>query len=225
MIKHTIVEESEGRKYMGHLISFEGGEGAGKSTILKLLSETLIQKGYTVVCTREPGGIEIAEQIRNVILDPNNTKMDPKTEALLYAAARRQHLVEKVIPELEKGKIVLCDRYIDSSLTYQGHARGLGMEEVFTINQFAIDGYMPDLTLFLDISPEAGLSRIQKDGAREINRLDLESLEFHRKVREGYYILLEKFPERIKKINAENDIETVLHEVLNEVLKYLNLNK
>lgn len=209
---------------MGYLISFEGGEGAGKSTVLQRLEETLIEKGFTVVCTREPGGIEIAEQIRNVILDQKNTKMDSKTEALLYAAARRQHLVEKIIPALEKGSIVLCDRYIDSSLTYQGYARGLGMEAVLSINQFAIDGFMPDLTLFLDISPEVGLARIQKDGAREINRLDLESLEFHRKVREGYYKLMEAFPERIKKINAENDIETVFQNVLREVFYYLKGN-
>lgn len=207
---------------MGYLISFEGGEGSGKSTILKLLSESLMEKGFKVICTREPGGIEIAEQIRNVILDINNVAMDGKTEALLYAAARRQHLVEKVIPELEKGSIVLCDRYIDSSLTYQGYARGLGMEEVFTINQFAIDGYMPDLTLYLDVSPEVGLSRIQKDDGREVNRLDLESLEFHEKVREGYHKLLKQYPDRIKLINAENDIETVFNDVINEVIKFIN---
>lgn len=207
---------------VGYLISFEGGEGSGKSTVLKLLSESLSEKGYNVVCTREPGGIEIAEQIRNVILDKKNVKMDGKTEALLYAAARRQHLVEKVIPELEKGSIVLCDRYIDSSLTYQGYARGLGMEEVFSINQFAIDGYMPDLTLYLDVSPKVGLSRIQKDDGREVNRLDLESLEFHEKVREGYYKLLKQYPERIKLINAENDIETVFNDVINEVIKFIN---
>jgi len=206
---------------VGYLISFEGGEGSGKSTVLKKLAEYLSQQGYEVVCTREPGGIEIAEQIRNIILDKKNVKMDGKTEALLYAAARRQHLVEKVIPALEKGKIVLCDRYIDSSLTYQGYARGLGIEEILSINQFAIDGYMPHLTLFLDVPPEVGLTRIQKDNEREVNRLDLESMDFHRKVREGYYQLLERFPERIKKINAEHDIETVFKEVLSAVLNYL----
>ena len=147
--------------------------------------------------------------------------MDAKTEALLYAAARRQHLVEKVIPAIEQGSIVLCDRYIDSSLTYQGYARGLGIEEIWAINQFAVNGYMPHLTLFLDVSPEVGLSRIRKDGDREVNRLDLESLDFHRKVRKGYYELLEKFPERIKKIDADQDMDTVFHLVLNEVLNYL----
>lgn len=206
---------------MGYLISFEGGEGSGKSTVLKKLADYLSQQGHKVVCTREPGGIEIAEQIRNIILDKKNVKMDAKTEALLYAAARRQHLVEKVIPALEKGKIVLCDRYLDSSLTYQGYARGLGIEEILSINQFAIDGYMPHLTLFLDVPPEVGLTRIQKDDEREVNRLDLESMDFHRKVREGYYQLLERFPERIKKINAEHDIETVFKEVLSVVLNYI----
>lgn len=206
---------------MGYLISFEGGEGSGKSTVLKLLSEALIQKGYKVVCTREPGGIEIAEQIRNVILDKKNVAMDAKTEALLYAAARRQHLVEKVIPELDKGSIVLCDRFIDSSLTYQGYARGLGFEDILSINQFALEGYMPDMTLYLDVNPEVGLLRIDKDGAREVNRLDLESIEFHSKVREGYHKLLEQFPDRIRVVNAEDDIETVFNNSLNEVLDFL----
>lgn len=206
-------------------ITFEGGEGSGKSTILKLLAETLTQKGFKVVCTREPGGIDIAEQIRSVILDKENVAMDAKTEALLYAAARRQHLVEKVIPELEKGSIVLCDRFIDSSLAYQGYARGLGIEEIFTINKFAIGDHMPSLTLYLDVRPEVGLARIEKDGAREVNRLDLESLEFHSKVREGYQELLKQFPERIRLINAESDIEGVLDAVLLEVLNHVNTNK
>lgn len=210
---------------MKHFISFEGGEGSGKSTILKLLADALTQKGFKVICTREPGGINIAEQIRSVILDKDNTAMDAKTEALLYAAARRQHLIEKVIPELEKGSIVLCDRFIDSSLAYQGYARGLGIDEIYSINKFAIDDNMPTLTLYLDVRPEVGLARIDKDGAREVNRLDLESMEFHFKVREGYQKLIERFPDRIKVINAENDIEGVLDTALAEVLNHLNINK
>lgn len=206
---------------MGYFISFEGGEGSGKSTILKLLAEYLLQQGYKVVCTREPGGIDIAEQIRKIILDPRNVKMDAKTEALLYAAARRQHLVEKIIPELEKGNIVLCDRFIDSSLTYQGYARELGIKEIYSINEFAIGQFLPDLTLYLDVSPAVGLSRIQKDGDREVNRLDLESLEFHTKVREGYLQLVNRFPERIKAVNAEQDVDAVFHDVLEIVLPCL----
>lgn len=177
-----------------------------------------------MICTREPGEIEIAEQIRNIILDKENVKLDAKTEALLYAAARRQHLVEKVISELEKGSIVLCDRFIDSSLIYQGYARGLGIKEVFSINQLAIDGFMPDLTLYLDVSPEIWVLRIEKNGEREVNRLDLESVEFHSKVREGYCKLIKQFPERIKIVNAENEIETVFSDAINEVLTFLEHN-
>lgn len=210
---------------MGYLITLEGGEGSGKSTVLQMLADKLNLKGYKVVCTREPGGINIAEQIRSVILHKENTAMDAKTEALLYAAARRQHLVEKVVPELEKGSIVLCDRFIDSSLAYQGYARGLGIDEIYSINKFAIGDNMPSLTLYLDVRPEVGLARIEKDGAREVNRLDLESLEFHSKVREGYQKLIERFPNRIKVINAENDIEAVLEAVLAKVLNHLNTNK
>lgn len=206
---------------MGYFFSLEGCEGSGKSTITKLLAEALTKKGFRVVLTREPGGIEIAEQIRNVILDRKNINMDAKTEALLYAAARRQHLVEKIIPELEKGSIVLCDRYIDSSLTYQGYARGLGIEEVLTINKFAIEDYMPDLTIYLDVSPEVGLARINRDKDREVNRLDVESLQFHTKVREGYHILLKRYPDRITMIDAQNDIDIVYREVSNKILQFI----
>lgn len=193
----------------GIFITMEGPEGAGKTTIINMLTERLAAEGYQVLQTREPGGIEIAEQIRNVILDKDNTNMDPRTEALLYAAARRQHLVEKVLPALNQGYIVLCDRFIDSSLAYQGHARGLGIDEVFSINQFAIEGTMPELTFYFDIEPEAGLERINRHKDREVNRLDLEDLHFHYQVREGYFILMNKYPERIVKIDASEPIEMV----------------
>lgn len=193
----------------GMFITVEGPEGAGKTTIIKMLAHRLEAKGYKVLQTREPGGIEIAEQIRNVILDKKNTKMDPRTEALLYAAARRQHLVEKVQPALEAGYLILCDRFIDSSLAYQGYARGLGIDEVYSINRFAIKGMMPKLTLYFDIEPEAGLDRINQQKDREVNRLDLENLEFHRRVREGYLKLLEQYPDRIYKIDASNRVEEV----------------
>jgi dTMP kinase len=193
----------------GVFITIEGPEGAGKSTVIAMLAQRLEEEGYPVLMTREPGGIEIAEQIRKVILNPDNTAMDPRTEALLYAAARRQHLTEKVKPALEKGSIVLCDRFVDSSLAYQGYARGLGMEEVFTINQFAIENMMPDTTLYFDIEPEEGLKRINSHKGREINRLDLEALDFHKKVREGYLILKERFPERFISIDASASLEDV----------------
>lgn len=201
----------------GIFITLEGPEGAGKTTIVNLLTQKLETDGYQVLQTREPGGIDIAEQIRNVILDKQNTAMDPRTEALLYAAARRQHLVEKVLPALEKNYIILCDRFVDSSLAYQGYARGLGIDEVFSINSFAIDGRMPKLTLYFDIEPELGLERINQHKGREVNRLDLEELEFHYKVREGYQELIKRYPKRIYKIDASKPIEQVLQEVEQKV--------
>ena len=210
---------------MSYLINLEGGEGSGKTTVLNLLADALENEGIPVIRTREPGGIEIAEQIRKVILDRANINMDPRTEALLYAAARRQHLVEKIIPALEMGKLVLCDRYIDSSLVYQGYARGLGMEEIYSINEFAIEDYMPDLTLYFDLDPEIGLSRIEKDNNREVNRLDVESIQFHYKVREGYQLLLNQYPNRIKWINAENELNEVFHNALEVVSSFIEARK
>ncbi|WP_245948207.1 dTMP kinase [Paenibacillus sambharensis] len=200
----------------GFFMTIEGGEGAGKTTVIKGLTRYLEQQGYEVVTTREPGGIPIAESIRSIILDPVHTMMDPRTEALLYAAARRQHLIERVLPALESGCIVLCDRFVDSSLAYQGHARGLGMDEVWDINRFAIEGAMPDLTLYMDVDPRLGLQRIHEAKQREINRLDLEGLSFHERVREGYLMLLEKFPERLIKVDANRMIDDVLLQVITE---------
>lgn len=171
--------------------------------------------------SREPGGIQIAEQIREVLLDTQNTRMDGRTEALLYAAARRQHLVEKIVPALQAGKVVICDRFIDSSLAYQGHARGLGIDEVLGINRFAIDQILPDLTIYLDVYPEVGLKRIHANEEREINRLDLEELAFHQKVREGYLILTERFPERIVTIDANVEIEAVFRQVKAAITHFL----
>ncbi|MED4240548.1 dTMP kinase [Priestia megaterium] len=201
----------------GTFITFEGPEGAGKTTIIRMVQQKLMQEGYTIVLTREPGGIRIAEQIREIILNPSNTEMDARTEALLYAAARRQHLVEKVIPELNKGNIVLCDRFIDSSLAYQGNARGIGVEDIFAINQFAIEQTMPQATLYFDIEPEVGLERINKGRKDEINRLDLESLDFHYKVRDGYLSLLSEFPERIRRIDANQSVEKVCEEAYKQI--------
>ncbi|WP_050613549.1 dTMP kinase [Bacillus testis] len=203
----------------GIFISAEGPDGAGKTTILSLLHKQLLNEGKKVLLTREPGGISIAEQIREILLNNNNTEMDERTEALLYAAARRQHLVEKVVPALQEGYIVLCDRFVDSSLAYQGYARGLGMEAVFQINQFAIDDTMPDCTLYFDITSQEGLKRIEANSDREVNRLDAEDLAFHQKVREGYLQLVKKFPDRIKVIDASLDIENVLAKAYEVVQK------
>ncbi|MCM3671607.1 dTMP kinase [Mesobacillus maritimus] len=201
----------------GVFISIEGPEGAGKTTIINMLTEQLELEGQQVISTREPGGIDIAEQIREVILNKSNTAMDSRTEALLYAAARRQHLVEKVRPALAEGKMVLCDRFIDSSLAYQGYARGLGIDEVFSINKFAIENMMPSITLYFDLDPRIGLERINKNKGREINRLDLENVEFHEKVREGYLQLVERFPERMVKIDASKPVEEVFKEAKKQI--------
>lgn len=197
----------------GWFITIEGGEGAGKTSVIRMLEEDLTKNGCKVLVTREPGGIDIAEKIRSVILDKSHTSMDARTEALLYAAARRQHLTEKVLPALEAGVVVICDRFIDSSLAYQGHARGLGVDEVYAINRFATGDVMPDLTLWLDIDPAIGLARIHADQGREINRLDLEGQSFHHKVREGYQIVQQRFPERIVRISAEASIPEVFEQV------------
>lgn len=206
----------------GIFITIEGPDGSGKTTIINMLAENLQKEGFEVMATREPGGIEIAEQIRQVILDRDNTAMDPRTEALLYAAARRQHLAEKVKPALDNGKIILCDRFVDSSLAYQGYARGLGIDEVYSINEFAIENMMPELTLYFDLAPELGLERINKNKGREVNRLDLENLEFHQKVREGYMILAERFTDRIVKIDASRELETVYEDAEAKIKDLLN---
>ncbi|HLR08606.1 MAG TPA: dTMP kinase [Bacillota bacterium] len=202
-------------------ITFEGGEGAGKSSVIEMIEAKLVDHGYDVLVTREPGGIEIAEKIRDIILDPQYTAMDARTEALLYAAARRQHLVEKILPALKAGKMVLCDRFIDSSLAYQGYGRELGMDEVLAINQFAIQDQMPDLTLFLDIEPEKGLQRISLNKDRERNRLDLEAFHFHERVHDAYQMLLQQFPERIKWIDADQPPDDVARTAFDCILTHI----
>ncbi len=197
----------------GLFIVFEGGEGTGKTTAIESIYDWIQEKDLKCIKTREPGGIKISEEIRQVILDKDNTKMDGRTEALLYAAARRQHLVEKVIPALNEGYVVLCDRFIDSSLAYQGFARGLGIDEVMSINKFAIGEYMPDLSILFDLEPKIGLERISTSGEREINRLDLEKIDFHEKVREGYNKVYRENRDRIVKINAAQSKEGVLKEI------------
>ncbi|MDN4495405.1 dTMP kinase [Ureibacillus aquaedulcis] len=202
-------------------ITFEGPEGAGKTTILNKIAERLQEEGIDVLATREPGGIEIAEKIREVILNPENTAMDERTEALLYAAARSQHFFEKVEPAMKQGKLVLCDRFIDSSLAYQGYARGIGMDEVLSINEFAIGKQLPDLTILFDLDPAVGLARIHSHNERELNRLDVESLSFHEKVREGYHEVVKRYPDRIKIVNADQSVEKVVEDVWRLIVQSL----
>ncbi len=205
----------------GKFIVFEGGDGSGKSTILEMIYDYLVKSGVKCIKTREPGGIQISENIREIILDTKNTEMDRKTEALLYAAARRQHLVERVIPELNNGTIVLCDRFIYSSLAYQGYARGIDVEEIFQINKFAVGEYMPDLNILFDVSPEVGIARINKNKDREVNRLDLEKMDFHKRVREGYYKLVEENKDEFAVVNAEKSIDEVFNEVKDIITSFI----
>ncbi|ATC60843.1 dTMP kinase [Lactococcus raffinolactis] len=197
----------------GILITLEGPEGAGKTTILQQILPILTQVGVAILTTREPGGIRIAESIREIILAPENTAIDGKTELLLFAAARRQHLNEKVRPALAEGKIVIIDRFIDSSVAYQGYARGIDVADVEMINNFATDGLLPDLTLYFDVDTEIGLSRVMS-GNREVNRLDLEAKEMHQKVRAGYQAIAKANPERIVTIDASQTIDQVVSTTL-----------
>lgn len=194
-------------------ITLEGGEGSGKTTVANSLRKIFEEKGYVVVYTREPGGNKIAEAIREVILSTEHTNMDARTEALLYAAARRQHLVEVIEPALAANKIVICDRFIDSSIAYQGYARGIGADLIASMNYFAIDSRLPDLTLLIDVRPKVGLARINQDKNREINRLDLEKMSFHDAVYEGYHSIAKSNPDRIQVVNGEQDVEDVINDL------------
>ena len=205
---------------MKAFITIEGNDGSGKSTVIEGLKKVFKERGIDTVFTREPGGSMIAEKIRQIILDPVNTAMDDKTEALLYAASRRQHLTETVIPALEEDKLVICDRFIDSSLAYQGHARGIGIEEVYNMNMFATSGMLPDLTLYILVSPEVGLSR--KTHQKELDRLELEANSFHETVYQGYLKIAKMFPERVVLINGEASKEEVLKQTLEVIDKYLS---
>lgn len=198
-------------------ITFEGGEGSGKTTCINRVVETLQKEGKEIVLTREPGGTPISEEIRNVILDKKNTDMDPRTEALLYAASRRQHIVQKILPSLREGKIVISDRFLDSSLAYQGVARGLGIDEIFKVNQYATEGLEPDVTFFFDIEPEEGLRRISANSEREVNRLDVEKLSFHHNVRNAFLELAKRYPNRIVVIDASQDKDGVYNSVMKEI--------
>ena len=208
----------------GIIISFEGPDGAGKTTVLEQVLPVLQEKGYDIITTREPGGVEIAERIRDVILDVNHVAMDNKTELLLYMAARCQHYVEKVLPALEAGKVVLIDRFIDSSIAYQGAGRGLDKDIIRRLNDFATDGRKPDLTLYFDVESEIGLARIAKNAEREVNRLDLEKLDMHKRVREGYLALTEQ-EKRIVTIDASRELAEVVSETLHTILEQLAKNE
>ena len=196
----------------GKFISFEGPDGAGKTSVLRAIQQQLVDHlGVDrVMYTREPGGNHISEQIRQVLFSPENTDMDGRTEALLFAAARHQHIVSEIVPGLRAGKVILCDRYVDSSIAYQGAGRHLGEQAIWQMNQFAIDGLLPDLTIYLDVESEVGLRRIAEHRADQVNRLDEEKLAFHQTVRAAYLRLHQAHPDRIKLIDAGQPLDQVI---------------
>ena len=195
----------------GYFVTLEGGEGSGKSTQLKLLEDYLDKGGYDVIYTREPGGTPISEEIRKILLGGKNVEMSDETEALLFAAARAQHIKEKILPAIAEGKTVVCDRYVHSSLVYQGYARGLG-EFVEKVNSYALENCMPDVTIFLDITPERAFAR--KGGADADDRLEQSGIDFHRRVYDGYVRMAEKLPDHFVRVNADRGIDEVFAEIL-----------
>ena len=204
----------------GIFISFEGPDGAGKTTALEKLLPLLKERtDKEVVLSREPGGSIIAEKIRKIILDIHDEEMDPRTEALLYAAARRQHLVDAVLPALEEGKVMLSDRFVDSSIAYQGGGRQIGTKEVGEINDFAIDGHLPDLTVYFDVTPDVGLGRIRKDHEGAMDRLEKEALSFHQRVYDSYMEIVKNNPDRIKTVDAAQPVEKVVDDTLDVIIK------
>lgn len=192
-------------------ISVEGTDGSGKTTQIRLMREYLESKGCQVVLIREPGGTKIGEKIRSIILDPENSEMGIITEMLLYASARAQLITQVIKPALESGSAVICDRFVDSSYVYQGFGRGIEMELIECINEAAVEGLMPDLTFFFDISPEIALKRRISESAAD--RIEKERMEFHMKVYEGYKNLAERYPERIKRIDSSRNIEDIAVDV------------
>ena len=200
----------------GLFISVEGPDGSGKSTQIDLLKKYIEDHGRTVVFTREPGGTPIGEKIRTIILDPENAEMDALTEAMLYAASRSQHVREVIRPALQRGDVVICDRFVDSSIAYQGFGRELG-QVVAIINSFAISECVPDVTLLFKLDPTVGISRIK----RAQDRLEKEDLEFHKRVYEGYLEVEKANPERVIGIDAGREIEEIHKEIIDKIGKLL----
>lgn len=208
----------------GIFISLEGPDGSGKSTAAKKILPQLQQLStQEVVLTREPGGSAIAEQLRDIILDVHNSAMDARTEALLYAAQRRQHIVDVILPALQANKIVLSDRYIDSSVAYQGAGRQLGMQEIWQLNLFATQKLLPQLTLYFDIPPAVGLKRIQQKRAQAADRLEKEQLDFHQRVTVAYQQLIKQDADRIVKIDALQTPDQVVADCLAIISQRFNL--
>lgn len=202
----------------GIFITLEGGDGAGKSTQIDNIKKYFEAKGYSVLLSREPGGTQIGEMLRDIVLDRANSEMDDVTEMLVYAASRAQHVSELVIPALEEGKVVICDRYVDSSIAYQGYGRELGTD-VKTVNDIATRGLRPDITFWLDIDPELGKKRAGNEG--ELDRLESEKLDFHYRLREGYKAICDADPDRVKRIDASESVEEMKQKIYEQLDRLL----
>lgn len=202
----------------GFFLVLEGGNGSGKTTVLTGLVAYFNECGHEVVCTREPGGTQISEAIRSIILDPKYTAMHASTELLLFAAARAQHFYEKILPNLNEGRFVISDRFSASTMAFQGYARGYDKTKIEQANRLAINDFQPHLTLILDIDPELGMKRARARGA--LDRHELEKLDFHIKARQGYLAQAQENPERFALINADQPPEDVLKDALTAVLKH-----
>ncbi|NLY71574.1 MAG: dTMP kinase [Clostridiales bacterium] len=202
----------------GLFITFEGPDGSGKTTQIKNLDRYLRARGIDTVLTREPGGTVIGEKIREIILDINHSEMSPMTEALLYAASRSQHVDQLIRPALEAGKTVICDRFIDSSIVYQGYGRKLG-DCILTINQIAVSNLMPDLTFLLLVDPELGIKRISEG---ELDRIESEKIDYHKEVYNGYLELASKYPERIIVIDGSKEIGQIEMDIIDKVSKFID---
>ena len=196
----------------GKFITFEGCDGCGKSTQLRLLSQYLTENGIPHIFTREPGGGKISEAIRDILLNGKNMEMTDECEALLYAASRVQHLSDRVEPALSEGKLVICDRYVDSSFAYQAYARGLGLDFITKINAFALEKYLPDVTVFIDLTPEDAFKR--KHGADENDRLEKAGMEFHKRVYAGYKAVAAADPHRIACVDGRQTPKEIFADVL-----------
>ena len=207
----------------GFFLSFEGIEGCGKTTQLKGLARRLRTLGHLVVETREPGGSPISEQIRTILLDPKNQGMDPGCELLLFLAVRAQHVDEIIRPALDKGAVVLCDRFTDATVAYQGYARRLGTALVARLNRFATAGVLPDLTIFLDVPVALGLTRKRKTG--HLDRLDRESAAFHKAVRNGYVRIARQNPRRVRVVNGMDSVDAVARAIDSLVRSRLRARK
>lgn len=207
-------------KKKGFFITFEGSEGSGKSIQAEILASHLREEGFEIVVTREPGGTRVGELIRTITHNPENVDLNPITEAYLMAAARAQHIYDVILPALKSKKIVICDRFLDSSTAYQGYGRKLGAKVIEDLNKLAVNGVEPDLTILLNVSVELGLRRRQ-NGMKKIDRLDLQQKDFYKRVTDGYLIIAGKHKNRIFTIDAKNSIEGIAKLIWQKVKKLL----